>query len=135
MVFLVRSTLIVQGRPGAFLVGDIVTGDAIRAGMVARIPHGPDVFHEVQILGVEFVDHVGEKTSELALHVVGDTTEQAAAIDALEGAHLIEVNRAACLTRSEWEGSCVSPRASGTRTELGARPGARTRTPLEPRPR
>jgi len=38
-----------------------------------------------------FVDHVAEKTSELALHVTGDTPEQAAAIDALEGAHLIEI--------------------------------------------
>ena len=57
MVFLVRSKLVVRGRPGAFLVGDIVTGDAIRAGMVARVPGGPDVFHAVQILGVEFVDH------------------------------------------------------------------------------
>jgi hypothetical protein len=59
--------------------------------MVARIPHGPDVFHAVPILGVEFVDHVGEKTSELALHVVGDAPEQVAALEAMEGAHLIEV--------------------------------------------
>jgi hypothetical protein len=40
---------------------------------------------------VEFVDHVAGKTSELGLHVVGETAEQAAAIDVLEGVHLIEV--------------------------------------------
>ena len=51
------------------LVGDIVTGEAIRAGMVARIPRGPDVFIAVPILAVEFVDHMAEKTSGLALHV------------------------------------------------------------------
>ena len=59
--------------------------------MVARIPGGPDVFHAVPILSVEFVDHVGQKTSELGLHVVGDTPEQTAAIEALEGAQLVEV--------------------------------------------
>ena len=92
VVFLVRSKIVVRGRPGAFLVGDIVTGDAIGTGMVARIPGGPDIFHAVPILSVEFVDHVGQKTSELGLLVVGDTPEQTAAIDALEGAQLIEVS-------------------------------------------
>jgi hypothetical protein len=91
VVFLVRSKLVVRGRPGVFLVGDIVTGEAIRAGMLARIPSGHDAFQTVPILSVEFVDHVGEKTSELGLHVVGDTSEQAAAIEALEGAHFIEI--------------------------------------------
>ena len=91
VVFLVRSKTVVRDRPGAFLIGDIITGDAIRTGMVARIPGGPDVFHAVPILSVEFVDHVGQKTSELGLHVVGDTPEHTAAIDALEGAQLIEV--------------------------------------------
>ena len=42
-------------------------------------------------MSVEFVDHIREKTSELGLHVVGDTPEQAAAIEALEGPHLIEI--------------------------------------------
>jgi hypothetical protein len=91
MVFLVRSKLVVRGRPGAFLVGDLVTGDVIRSGMVARIPGGPDVFHLVTIVSVEFVDHMAEKTSELALHVLGGTPEQVAAIELLEGAHLIEI--------------------------------------------
>ena len=72
IVFLVRSKLVVQGRPGAFLVGDLVAGDAIRAGAVAHIPGGPDVLHAVPIVSVEFVDHVAEKTSELGLHVVGE---------------------------------------------------------------
>lgn len=90
-VFLVRSKLVVQGRPGTFLVGDVVTGDAVRAGMLARVPEGPDTFQVVPILSVEFVDHAADKTSELALHVVGDTPEQVAAIEALEGPHLIEI--------------------------------------------
>ena len=91
VVFLVRSKLHVTGRPGAFLVGDIVTGDAIRVGMVAHVPGDPDVFHAIPIRGVEFADHVADKTSELALHVIGGTPEQVAAVDALEGAQLIEV--------------------------------------------
>jgi hypothetical protein len=40
-----------------------------------------------------FADHVAEKMSELALHIVGETPEQAAAVDALEGAQLIEVTK------------------------------------------
>jgi hypothetical protein len=91
MVFLVRSKISVGGRPGTFLVGDLVTGDAIRAGTVAHIPHGHDVFHSIPIRSVEFVDHRADATSELALHVIGDTPEQVAAIEALEGAHLIEI--------------------------------------------
>jgi hypothetical protein len=91
VVFLVRSKVALTGRPGTFLVGDIVTGDTIRAGMVARVPHGHDVFVAQPILAVEFVDHIAEKTTELALRVVGDTPEQVAAIEALEGAHLIEI--------------------------------------------
>jgi hypothetical protein len=91
MVFLVRSKLIVQGRPGAFLVGDLVTGDAIRAGMLAHLPGGPDVVHAIPIRSVEFVDHVSDKTSELGLHVVGDSREQVRALDTLEGAQLIEI--------------------------------------------
>jgi hypothetical protein len=90
-VFLVRTKVVVRGRPGAFLVGDLVTGDAIRAGMTAHIPSGPEGFHSVPILSVEFVDHVADKTSELGLHVVGDTPEQVAAIDGVEGSHLIEI--------------------------------------------
>jgi hypothetical protein len=91
MVFLVRSKVVVQGRSGAFLVGDLVTGDAVRSRMVAHIPGDPDVVHAIPILSVEFVDHVAEKTSELGLHVVGDTPEQVAAIDAMEGPQLIEI--------------------------------------------
>jgi hypothetical protein len=91
VVFLVRSKVVVRGRPGAFLVGDLLTGDVIRAGMVARIPGGHDAFHTVPILSVEFVDHVGEKASELGLHVVAQTPEQVAAIEALEGAHFVEI--------------------------------------------
>lgn len=86
LVFLVRSKIVVRNRPGAFLVGEIVTGDAIRAGMVARIPAGPDVLHDVPIVGVELADHVATKTSEIALHVAGD-----AAIDALVGPQLVEI--------------------------------------------
>ncbi len=85
VVFLVRSKITVNGRPGTFLVGDIVTGDAVCSGMVASVPLGHDTFHEVPILAVGFVDNVGERASELTLHVVGDTPDQAAAIDALEG--------------------------------------------------
>ena len=91
MVFLVRSKLVVQGRDGSFLVGDLITGDTIGAGMLAHLPVAPDTFHAVPILSVEFVDHVADKMSELGLHVVGDTPERAAAIEALEGAHLIEI--------------------------------------------
>jgi hypothetical protein len=87
----VRSKIAVKGRPGTFLVGDLVTGVAIRVGMVARIPYAEDVFYAVAILSVEIVDHRAEKTSELGLHVVGDTPEQAMAIEAMEGAHLIEI--------------------------------------------
>jgi hypothetical protein len=90
-VFLVRSKLVAQGRPGSYLIGDLVSGEKLRAGMLAHIPSGPDEVHAVQILAVEFVDHVGDKTSELGLLVVGDTPQQAAAIEALEGAHLIEI--------------------------------------------
>lgn len=90
VVFLVRNKRTLRGRPGAWLVGDIVTGDAIRVGMVARVPHGPEDLRDVPIRSVDFVDHSGG-TAELGLHVVGDTPEQAAAIEALEGAHLIEV--------------------------------------------
>jgi hypothetical protein len=78
VVFLARSKLLVTGRSGAFLVGDIVTGDAIRAGMVVHVPGGPDVFHAIPICAVEYVDHVAERMSELALHVVGGTPEQVA---------------------------------------------------------
>jgi hypothetical protein len=59
--------------------------------MLAYIPYGQDEFRSVPILSVEFVDHTAEKTSELGLHVIGDTPEQVAAIGALEGAHLIEI--------------------------------------------
>jgi hypothetical protein len=95
VVFLVRSKLHVTGRPGAFLVGDIVTGDAIRVGMVAHVPGAPDVFCAIPIRAVEFVDHVAEKMSELALHVVGETPEQEAAVDALGGAQLVEITERA----------------------------------------
>jgi hypothetical protein len=91
LVFLVRTKIAVKGRPGTFLVGDLVTGEAIRVGMVARIPYAHEVFHAVPILSVEFVDHMAEKATELGLHVVGDTPEQVAALEALEGAHLIEI--------------------------------------------
>jgi hypothetical protein len=50
-----------------------------------------DTFHTVSILAVESVDNVADKTSELGLHIVGDTPEQVVAIEALEGAHLIEI--------------------------------------------
>ncbi len=91
LVFLVRSKFSIRGRPGSFLVGDLVTGGAIRVGMAAAIPGSHDSFHAVPILAVEFVDHVADKTSELGLHVVGDTPEQVAAIEALQGVHLIEI--------------------------------------------
>jgi hypothetical protein len=91
IVFLVRSRFSVRGRPGTFLVGDLVTGDAVRAGMVAHIPRADDIAHVIPILAVEFVDHRAEARSELALHVVGETPEQVAAIDALDAAHLIEI--------------------------------------------
>jgi hypothetical protein len=42
-------------------------------------------------MSVDFVDHVAEKPNELGLHVVGDTPEQAEAIQALEVAQLIEI--------------------------------------------
>jgi hypothetical protein len=74
-----------------FLVGDIVTGDVVSAGTVAHVPSGPEVFQALPIRSVEFVDHVAEKTSELALYVVGDTSEQMQALDTLEGAQLIEI--------------------------------------------
>jgi hypothetical protein len=45
----------------------------------------------VSIRAVEFVDHGGEKTRELALHVVGETPKQAGAIEALKGPPLIEI--------------------------------------------
>jgi hypothetical protein len=91
LVFLVRNKMSLRGRPGTYLVGDIVTGDNVCAGMVAHVPGGPDVFHAVPILGVGFVDHIGGKTSELSLHVVGETPEQVSAVAELEGAHLIEI--------------------------------------------
>jgi hypothetical protein len=91
VVFLVRSKLAVRGRPGVFLVGDIVTGDAVRAGMVAHVPSGPDIVVVVPILAVEFVDQVADKTRELALHMVDDPPEHLAALEALEGAQLIEI--------------------------------------------
>jgi hypothetical protein len=91
MVFLVRSKLVVRGCAGTFLVGDLVTGDAVRAGMVAHIPGAHDVVHALPIISVEFVDHRPEKTSELGLHVAGGSPEQVAAIEALDGAHLIEI--------------------------------------------
>ncbi len=59
--------------------------------MVAHVPFGPDVFRPVEIRSVEFVDHVSDKTSEVGLHVIGETSEQVAAIEALEGAQLIEI--------------------------------------------
>jgi hypothetical protein len=90
-IFLVRSKLVVHGRPGAFLVGDFLSGDEVRAGMVALIPAGPDVLHPIPICAVEFVDHVADRTSELALQVVGETPDQVAAVEALEGAQLMEV--------------------------------------------
>jgi hypothetical protein len=90
-VFLVRAKVVLRGRPGTLLVGDLVTGDAVRVGMVAHIPGANDVVYAIPILAVEFVDHRAEGTSELGLHVVGETAGQAAAIDALEGAHLIEI--------------------------------------------
>jgi hypothetical protein len=93
MVFLVRSAFGISGRPGRFLVGDIATGDAVRAGMVAHIPGGPELLHAIPIHAVEFVDHVAEKVSELGLQVVGRTPEEVAAVDALEGAQLIEVTK------------------------------------------
>jgi hypothetical protein len=51
----------------------------------AHIPAGPDIFHAVPILSVEFVDHVADEMSELGLHVVGDMRAQVAAIESLEG--------------------------------------------------
>jgi hypothetical protein len=92
IVFLVRSKLVLRGGPGAVLVGDLVTGDVIRVAMVAHIPAGPNVFYAIPIRAVDFVDHAGDRTSELALHVVGETSEQVAAVEALEGAHLIEIS-------------------------------------------
>jgi hypothetical protein len=91
VVFLVRSAFGISGRPGRFLVGDIATGNAVRAGMVAHIPGDAELLHAIPIRAVEFVDHVTEKMSELGLQVVGRTPEEVAAVDALEGAQLIEV--------------------------------------------
>jgi hypothetical protein len=91
MVFLVRTKVVVQGRPGAFLVGDLATGDVVRSGMVAHVPGGPDIVHALSIRSVEFADHMSEKTSELGLHVVGETPEEADALDRLQGPQLIEV--------------------------------------------
>jgi hypothetical protein len=71
-------------------VEDRVTGDVIRAGTVAHIPDGHDIFRPVQIRAAEFVDHMAKKTTELGLHVVGDTPEHVAAV-ALEGAHRLHV--------------------------------------------
>jgi hypothetical protein len=83
--------IVLQGRPGTFLVGDLVAGDAIRQGMVVRVTGVDGVINGVPILAVEFVDHRAERTSELGLHVVGDAPEERAAIEALEGEHLIEI--------------------------------------------
>jgi translation initiation factor IF-3 len=91
MVFLVRSKIALKGRPGTFLVGDVVTGDAVRAGMIAHIPYGHDILLSIPVRAVEFVDHMAAATSELALHVIGDTPEQVAAMDALVGGHLVEI--------------------------------------------
>lgn len=90
LVFLVRSTFRVRGRRGTFLVGDVLTGEAIRPGMVARIPGPGGELHEVPVLAVEFVDHTGG-VSELGVHVVGRTLEEVAAIDALDGPHLLDI--------------------------------------------
>jgi translation initiation factor IF-3 len=91
VVFLVRSAFRITGRPGRYLVGDIATGNAVRAGMVAHIPGGPELLHAIPIRAVEFADHLAEKMSELGLQVVGRTPEEVAALEALEGAQLIEV--------------------------------------------
>jgi hypothetical protein len=94
-VFLVRAKLAVTGRAGAYLVGDLVTGGEIRAGMVAHLPVGPDAFRAVRIRAIEYVDHVADRTSQLGLQVVGETPEQVAAIQSLEGAQLVEITESA----------------------------------------
>jgi hypothetical protein len=91
LVFLVRSKLTIRGRPGAFLVGDLVTGEAIRQGMLACVPGAEGVVHEIPILAVEFVDHRSEGVSELGLHVVGRTAEEEQAVEDLDGPYLLDV--------------------------------------------
>jgi hypothetical protein len=62
LVFLVRSKIVVRGRAEAFLIGDLVTGDAVRVGMIAHLPGANDVVQAIPILAVEFVDHRAERT-------------------------------------------------------------------------
>ena len=87
IVFVVRSKLAVRGRLGVYLVGDLVTGGPIRAGMAAHVPGGPDVSSAVAIRAVEYLDRVADNTSELGLHVVGDTPEQLAAMKKAGSGH------------------------------------------------
>ena len=93
--FRVRSKLVIRSRPGAYLVGMLVSDYAISIGMVAHIPGAPDGIHPISIRAIEFLDHRAEGTAELALHVVGETAEEIAALDALDGPRLVELTERA----------------------------------------
>jgi hypothetical protein len=91
LVFLVRSKLTIRGRPGAFLVGDLVTGEHIRQGMLVCIPGTEGVLHAIPILAIDFVDHRSDGVSELGVHVVGRTPEEAQAVEDLDGPYLLDI--------------------------------------------
>jgi hypothetical protein len=65
--FLVKTTLRIGGRPGFYLVGEIVTG-IVKAGMVAKIWLDGAAYVHAPIDAVEFVDFPGGKCL-VALHV------------------------------------------------------------------